>query len=80
MENLGFQELRRKINLYLDHEMSQDDEFSFMQEIKKNPESQNILEREVAIRNKIKQKLIRPSVNPQLLESIKNKINRYPGQ
>ncbi len=79
MEADGIQDLHRKINLYLDHEMSKDDEICFMNQINTDPESHSILEREMAIRNKIKQKLTRPAVSPQFLEQIKNKISRYPG-
>lgn len=79
MEESLFQDLRRKISLYLDHEMSPTDQTEFMKEIKKDPARQIVLQKEMAIRDKIRQKLVRPAVPDNFVQRIKNKINRYPG-
>lgn len=74
----NFQELVKKVNMYLDNELSKDAERDLLREIKTNPAYLEVLSKEQSFRDFIKSKVHRRKVSPALIQSIKNKINVNP--
>ena len=73
MDQFNFTEIRKKITSFLDHDMSPEDQDSFLTQIQKDPNSQNELIRERLIRSKIRENIHRPHLSPGLVDRIKNK-------
>lgn len=76
MDKNTFSEFRKKINSYLDHEMSPEDQNTFLQQIKAMPDVQNELRHERLIRSKLRENLRRPNMSPDLADRIKNNLPR----
>jgi len=76
MDQFNFAEIRKKITSYLDHDMSPEDQDSFLTQIQKDPNGQSELIRERLIRSKIRENIHRPHLSPGLVDRIKNKIVR----
>lgn len=76
MDKSTFAEIRRKINSFLDHDMSPEDENQFLSQLKKDPEIENEYLKERLIRTKIRENIRRPHVGPELIDKIKNRIPR----
>ncbi len=76
MDKNTFSDFRSKINSYLDHEMSPEDQNNFLQQIKAMPDVQDELRHERLIRSKLRENLKRPMVAPDLADRIKNKLPR----
>ena len=74
----NFQELVKKVNMYLDNELSKDAERDLLREIKTNPAYLEVLSKEQSFREFIKSKVHRRKVSPALIQSIKSKININP--
>lgn len=75
MGNLqNYQDLVEKVTMYLDNELSQDEERKLLKEIKANPEYIKVLSKERSFREFIKSKVHRRTVSPTLIQSIKDKI------
>ncbi len=72
------QELIRKVNMYLDNELSKDAERELLREIKLNPVYLEVLSKEQSFREFIKSKVHRRKVSPALIQSIKDKIRVNP--
>lgn len=73
--NSNIQELVRKVNMYLDNELSPDAERTLLREIQSNPAYMEILSKEKSFREFIKSRVQRKKVSPALIQSIKSKIN-----
>jgi len=74
----NFQELVKKVNMYLDNELSKEAERDLLREIKTNPAYLEVLSKEQSFREFIKSKVHRRKVSPALIQSIKNKISINP--
>ncbi len=78
MENLrqeNYRQLMKKVNMYLDNELSKEEERALLQEIKQNPTYYELLHKEKSFKEFLKSRLQRRQVSPTLIQSIKNKIN-----
>lgn len=71
----NFQELFKRVNMYLDGELSKEDETKLLREIQTNPQYMAVLSKERSFRDFIKSKLQRRKVSPTLISNIKNKIS-----
>lgn len=67
-------ELFRKVNMYLDNELSKEEEVRLLREIQSNPSYMQVLSQERSFREFVKSKLTRRKVSPALVQSIKDKI------
>jgi len=66
------------MNLYLDHELSNEDENRLLQSLSSNPRYMEFLSKELSFREFIKSKVQRRKVSPALIASIKEKIGTAP--
>lgn len=69
------QELVRKVNMYLDNELTPEAERNLLREIQGNPAYMQILSKEKSFREFIKSRVQRKKISPVLIQSIKDKIN-----
>jgi phage tail sheath gpL-like len=74
MRDQNYQELVRKVTMYLDNELSESDERELLIEIKANPAYLKVLSQEKSFREFIKSKIHRRKPSPALIQSIKDKI------
>jgi len=74
----NYQELVRKVNMYLDNELSKEAERDLLREIKLNPAYLEVLSKEKSFREFIKSRVHRRTVSPALIQSIKEKIRINP--
>lgn len=72
--NSSFKDLTRRVTLYLDGELSTEDERELLQEIQLNPQYVQLLSKEQNFKEFIKSRLQRKTVSPTLIQSIKDKI------
>ncbi len=72
------QEFYRLMNLYLDNELTNEDEQKLLQELRSNPNYMEFLSKERSFREFIKTKVQRRKVSPALVDSIKEKIRVAP--
>jgi hypothetical protein len=80
MEELQNNELSKKIMLYFDRLMNEDDEREFLKQLNENPAGHKIFAKEKMIREKIKANIHRPSHTKALGLQIREQIKKYPGQ
>ena len=66
------------INLYLDGELSKEEEFHFLQEAQQNPDLNHRITQERNFRSMIRDKALRPSVSKDLVQRIKRNISLPP--
>jgi hypothetical protein len=71
-------ELFHKVNMYLDNELSKEDERELLKEIKSDPYFYELLSKEKSFREFIKSRVHRRKVSPAIIESIKEKIRIAP--
>ncbi len=69
-----FKDLSKRVTLYLDGELSKEEERELLLEIQKNPQYVQLLGKEQNFREFIKSRLQRKKVSPTLVQSIKDKI------
>lgn len=74
MDNLDFNEIRKKIVSFLDREMSNEEQKSFLAHVKNNPLYSKEFHHQQLIRSKIKENFQRPVLAPGLHDKIKNSI------
>ena len=72
------QDFYRLMNLYLDNELTNEDENRLLQELKANPNYMEFLSKEKSFREFIKSRVHRRKVSPALIDSIKEKIGIAP--
>lgn len=80
MGNQNYQELVRKVTMYLDNELSKEAERALLQEIQQNPAYFKLLSKEKSFRDFIKSRVQRRKVSPNLIASIKERIKTAPPQ
>ncbi len=78
MRDHNYQELVRKVTMYLDNELTESAEMELLKEIKANPAYLEILSKEQSFREFIKSKIHRRKPSPALVQSIKEKIRIAP--
>lgn len=78
MRDHNYQELVRKVTMYLDNELNENAERDLLQEIKANPAYLKVLSQEKSFKDFIKTKIHRRKPSPALIQSIKDKIRIAP--
>lgn len=78
MRDQNYQELVKKVTMYLDNELSESAERDLLLEIKSNPAYLKVLSQEQSFREFIKSKIHRRKPSPALIQSIKDKIRIAP--
>jgi hypothetical protein len=73
-EPVDFQSFREQVDLYFDKALDGSDEQKFLNTISQNQDCKKVFEQEQSYRNFIKTKVHRPSVSPDFIRSIKDKI------
>ena len=76
----NYQELVKKVNMYLDNELTKEAERDLLHEIQQNAVYLELLSKEQNFREFIRSKVQRRKVSPALINSIKEKIRVYPFQ
>ncbi len=76
----NYQELVKKVNMYLDNELTKEAERDLLHEIQQNPVYLELLSKEKNFREFIRSKVQRRKVSPALINSIKEKIRISPFQ
>ncbi len=74
-EGENYQDLRQKIHLYFDNELDCTDCEDLLEQINKDPDCQNLFNREKKFRDFVKSNIRRPSVSSSLISNIKSSIN-----
>ncbi len=75
MKNLdNMQDFPKQVNMYLDNELSQDDQTSFLNTVKDNTQYNNMLDNERSFRHFVKNNVHKSHVSPGLIKNIKDKI------
>ena len=74
MRDQHYQELVRKVTMYLDNELNEGAARELLIEIQQNPAYFKVLSQERVFREFIKSKIHRRKPSPALVESIKEKI------
>jgi hypothetical protein len=74
MRDQNYQELVKKVTMYLDNELNERAERELLDEIKSNPSYLKVLSQEKNFREFIKSKIHRRKPSPALIQSIKDKI------
>jgi len=68
------QDLRQKINLYLDHALGAQEQEDLLKQVDADPRCNQMFESERSGRDYIKNNLKKSAVSPDLIQSIKNNI------
>ena len=74
----NYQELIKKVNMYLDNELTKEAERELLRDIKQNPLYFEVLSKEKSFRDFIKSRVHRRKVSPALIQSIKDRIRINP--
>ena len=75
MKNLdNMNDFPKQVNMYLDNELSQDDQTSFLNTVKDNSQFNNMLDNERSFRQFVKTNVLKSHVSPSLIQNIKDKI------
>ena len=78
MRDQNYQDLVRKVTMYLDNELNESAERDLLKEIKSNPAYFKVLSEEKSFREFIKSRIHRRKPSPALIQSIKEKIRVAP--
>lgn len=70
----NYQELVRKVTMYLDNELSETDARALLRDIEQNPSYYQVLSQEKSFREFLRSKIHRRKPSPALIQSIKEKI------
>ena len=68
-------EFQRRLVMYLDGALSNEEASAFLTDVKNSPEHLAKLQKEKSFRDFLRKKVSRRSVSPALINSIKSKIN-----
>ena len=69
-------DIRQKVNMYLDRELSQNDENELLSKVNTDPNIGRQINEEKEFRNYLKTAINRPLVSPDLIKSIRDNIKR----
>ncbi len=78
MRDQHYQELVKKVTMYLDNELNESAARELLIEIQSNPAYFRVLSQEKSFREFIKSKIHRRKPSPALIQSIKEKIRVAP--
>lgn len=78
MKDQNYQELVKKVTMYLDNELSESAERDLLRDIQSNPAYLKVLSQEKSFREFIKSKIHRRQPSPALIQSIKERIRVSP--
>ena len=70
----SYNSIRREVDMYFDNELSPDAQESFLLRVNQDPDYGRAFKQESKFRDFIKTNAKRPSVSPDLIQNIKNKI------
>lgn len=70
--------LMNRVNMYLDNELTKQEERELLLEIKSNPLLMEFFNKEKSFREFIRNKVNRQKVSPALIQNIKEKIHLQP--
>ena len=73
MKNLN-NDFSSQVNMYLDNELSNDAQTSFLNTVKDNSQFNNMLDNERTFRQFVKTNVHKSHVSPSLIQNIKDKI------
>jgi predicted lactoylglutathione lyase len=71
-------DLQHRVTLFLDKELNQEEEQSFLNEVDQDKQFKAMLDQEQHFKTYIKSHVARPNVSPSLIRSIKEKISISP--
>ena len=71
MEDFNFTELKRRISLYFENDSQTNEKENIFNEIQSHPNGPEVFNRERTIREKIKERVHRPSVSVGMIDQIK---------
>lgn len=75
MENSNnFNDIQKSINLYLDRALNEDDQQRMLEELRKNPDFPQMINKERNFRTFLKNNVKRQSVSTDLIQTIINQI------
>ena len=75
MENQNdLQNIRKQVDMYFDQALSEQEQQSLLDRVNNDPAYHRVFSQEKQIRDHIKQKVHRPGVSPDLIQSIKDNI------
>ncbi len=69
-------ELKRQVGMYFDQELDQPSKDAFLKKVNTDPNYQQAYQHELLIRDKIKKYIHRPGDSSQLIQAIKNQIQK----
>lgn len=72
------QELYKQVSMYLDNELSAEEQTTLMHEINTNPTYLEILSKEQQFREFVKSRIHRRSASPALIQAIREKVRIAP--
>jgi hypothetical protein len=70
------QDLRKKIALYFDNELCQNDKTNLLEQVSQDPTCCNMFEKEKTFREFIKNNISRPQVSSELIHNLKNQLSK----
>lgn len=70
----NYKDLVKQVTMYLDNELSREEEIALLRTIKSNPNYMALLHKEKSFRTFLKSRVQRRSVSPALVQSIKERI------
>lgn len=76
-EQYDVHEIREKVDMYFDKELSQEDEKNFMHDIEVDPNVNRVFHEQQHFRDFIKQNVHRPTVTPDFINAIKKQIKLH---
>lgn len=68
------QSIREEIGMYFDRQLNDDQQKSLLERVNADPAYHRVFAQEKEVRDHLKQKLRRPGVSPDLIQSIKDNI------
>ncbi len=72
------QEFFNRVSMYLDRALDAEDEKTFLQDVKHNPNFNDALDSERSFRELIRNSVVRHKASPDLIQTIKEKIRTAP--
>jgi hypothetical protein len=74
MDNQNLQNIREEIGMYFDRQLNAEQQQSLLDRVNADPAYHRVFTQEKEIRDHLKQKVRRPGVSPDLIQSIKDNI------
>ncbi len=68
------QDIRKQVDMFFDNALNQQEQNSLMERVNTDPSYHRVFTQEQMMRQQIKQKIHRPGVSPDLIQTIKDNI------